>query len=153
MQTGANAGRLLHSYLSGKPLLRVSEMEQHSWVTPRLQYALITARCTSLSKESEILSRPARSQVNITACCHQGKVWLTLLPLPPDHVLSSNSLGTAGACRGFLWSDLTTNTQKCIHPFCPVRHMQPSSHEAGGWSLHTGAEAQGGEGNWTSIIR
>lgn len=52
-------------------------------------------------------------QANLTACCHQEKVCLSLSPLPPepaDHVLCNKSPYAAGASGVFLWADLITNT-------------------------------------------
>ena len=139
----ANVGRLLCSYLSGKPLLKVPQMRLHSWLTPPLQYVPTAPGCASLSKGSEIHLRSANSCADPAACCHQDEVWLSLSPLPPqpaDCVLCSNSLRAARPSRTFLSSDLITDTTGMYSLlFCSVSSsMQPSSHEAGGWSLHRG---------------
>lgn len=118
MQTGANAGRLLCSYLSAKPLLMVPQMRSHSWLIPPLQYVLIASGFTSLSKRSERYLRSASRRVNLTACCHQEEVWLPCLPPgPADWVLGNHSPGVAGACGTLLWSDLITNTTRNVFTF------------------------------------
>lgn len=127
MQTGANAGRLLCSYLSAKPLLMVPQMRSHSWLIPPLQYVLIASGFASLSKRSGRYLRSASRRVDLTACCHQEEVWLpSLRPGPADWVLGNHSPGVAGACSTFLWSDLITNTTRNVFTFffllCELHH-------------------------------
>lgn len=128
MQTGANAGRFLCSYLNGKPFLMSDE-------TAKLANTCFTI-CTDHFRMHQSFQMVWEIQVSTQPrqpCCHHQDGCVTLpAPTPPQtcHVLCSSSLGASGAAGHFC--DLIINHYTGIYSLfsCSVSSgMQLSSHE------------------------
>lgn len=151
MQTGANAGRFLCSYLNGKLLLMSDE-------TAKLANTCFTI-CTNHFRMHQSFQMVWEIQVSkqpCQPCCHHQDGCVTLpAPTPPQtcHVLCSSSLGASGAARHIC--DLIINHYRNIFTFfliCELWHAAQQPWQ-GGWSLQAGAEAGGEEGSWTSFLQ
>lgn len=150
MQTGASAGRLLYIYLNGKPLLISDEIEQRA----NTFFTVCTDhfRMHQSFQMSKKLLRSASSHVNLVATT-KTVVWLSLPPLPPKHAMCcAVTAWVPQSCRTLLWSDDSHYRNISTFFYCCELWHTAQQPWGGGWSLHPGAEAWGGQSIWTSFI-
>lgn len=151
MQTGANAGRLLCTYLNGKHLLISDETGQLA----NTCFTICTGHFRMHQSFQMVWETFKVSNQPCQVCCHHQDGCVTLpAPTPSQtcHVLCSNSLGVPGAVGHFC--DLMTTTTGIYSLFFFLYELRNAAQQpwGGGWSLHPGAEAWGDEGIWTSFI-